>query len=861
MLVPPRIFSVAICLVCLIIPPDSYCTPSIETQPTGHSFDIDDLFVNEQIGKTALSPDGKSAAIVVIPSVTECARRRSRELVFYDDFIPEEACGEISVYSKGQTRRINTQPNTLGFFAPQWSPTGKRLALLSFDSEGGAHVWVWDGRQISKITDHPIDPYINIDAESGWDFAPFAWLSDDTLIAAVLSDGGEGADKVPVRHPGATLVPAWRAQASGEEASASTLASRVGRGNFPRSTLAKINVIDGGVRKLSTGSFTALTLSPTLDKALVTEAISNPQTAKGDLLEHLDQNIIPNGFSLGLSHSRIGVINLSQDNGTISWLPSIFDPWFSSIGRRDLDDRGAVFEGPRPTWSHDGDRVAFVARHKPQIGAPSKLFVYRFSSAQALEIQTSGLAPVSIVWAADNLLYAQFNGGDAGQECAATWCVVDSDGRSRNAFDVGLFGSDAPNRLFGVRGALWFTALNDLWAINVEEGGAVRLTDGEFGKVGGISAVSVTGDSVLVETQENNAGFIEVSSVGGLKAQRQGTRVRPAPASVVKAFGGVNGVTITEHAHSQGIDLWVQSGSAEQATKALSLNRHLLTTSPIERQLLIYEGQDGEELTGILLHSAHAAEASNAPLVVRVYPTTYSNPDLFKSSVNSRLFLNDALLPARGYAVLYPTITIKPPAAGGPLCSQFASDVLPAIDAAIADGGIDPDRIVLFGHSFGGYVVNSLMTCTDRFAAGISIAGFSDIFESYWRLPPPYKYNKHAMNADFGFHRAERSRQGVFNMGATPWTNPDIYIENSPVFHADRLNKPLLLMHGEFDAVSIAHSEKMYMAGRRLGKDVTFVRYWGVGHMWRSPGDVRDLWTKVFEFLDANGVVPNQKNR
>ena len=40
------------------------------------------------------------------------------------------------------------------------------------------------------------------------------------------------------------------------------------------------------------------------------------------------------------------------------------------------------------------------------------------------------------------------------------------------------------------------------------------------------------------------------------------------------------------------------------------------------------------------------------------------------------------------------------------------------------------------------------------------------------------------------------------------------------------------------------------MAGRRLGKDVTFIRYWGVGHIWRSPENVRNFWAEVFNFLD-----------
>ena len=73
----------------------------------------------------------------------------------------------------------------------------------------------------------------------------------------------------------------------------------------------------------------------------------------------------------------------------------------------------------------------------------------------------------------------------------------------------------------------------------------------------------------------------------------QGVRVLPAPSAAVRALGGPNGITVTEHAHSKSVDLWVQSESAELATKALSLNRYLSATLPFERERITYEGKGG----------------------------------------------------------------------------------------------------------------------------------------------------------------------------------------------------------------------------------------------------------------------------
>ena len=823
-----------------------------------HQFTVDALLSNEKIGRVYVSPEGNRTVVVVVPSRNECWSRQDGGLVIYDDYLPPEVCGDVHILSDKQIIRIGRPPNILGLFSPIWSPSGEQLAFLAYEVTGEAHIWLWDGQRVTRVTEHPIDPYLNIDALSGWDLSSFAWLDNDTLIAASISNDRIEADEVPVRHPGAALVSVWHRQASGEGASSSVLKSKVDRDALPQATIVKIDVASGSVHELATGSYTAISLSPNGQAALIVEAISNLQAPKGTLFENVTQNIIPNGFSLGLSHSRVGVIDLSQDGDAVFWLPSVYDPWFSSAGRRVLDDRAAAFKGPRPAWTGAGDRVAFVARRKPEVGAQSKLFVHDFSIDRTKEIRTSKLAPVSIAWAGDRLIYAQIHHDEAETECDATWCIIEESSEAGNAFDASLFGADVPKRVFSVGDALWFTAGGDLWAFDDEKGRARQLSDGEFGEVFGISKVAANADSVLVETEVDGEPAYMIALREGANVSRRESIRLPTSRASVRGFGGLNGVTVTEHTHSKGVDLWAQWDGDERATKIISLNSHLSGVMSFERERLDYKGGEGERLNGVLLRPAKAEEGREAPLVVRVYPKTYSDPDVFDGAANSRSFLNDAMLPAHGYAVLYPTITVTPPAEGGRLCDQFADDVIPAVEAAIAAGGVDPDRVFLFGHSFGGYIVNNLMTCTDRFAAGIAVAGFSDLFESYWRLSPPFKYSNHAMNADFGFHRAERSRQGVFNLGATPWSNPKIYMENSPVFHADKLNAPLLLIHGEFDAVSIAHSEKMYMAGRRLGKGVTFVRYWGVGHTWKSPGDIRGFWARIFRFLEEQTVRENQ---
>ncbi len=126
---------------------------------------------------------------------------------------------------------------------------------------------------------------------------------------------------------------------------------------------------------------------------------------------------------------------------------------------------------------------------------------------------------------------------------------------------------------------------------------------------------------------------------------------------------------------------------------------------------------------------------------------------------------------------------------------------------------VDPERVGCLGASYGGFMTQLILTKTDIFAAAVSHAGISSISsywgEGYWG----YAYNAVAAANSF------------------PWNRPDIYIEQSPLFYADRINTPLLLLHGEQDTnVPPGESEQMYTALKLLGKSVEYIRFAGQNH-------------------------------
>jgi dienelactone hydrolase len=140
---------------------------------------------------------------------------------------------------------------------------------------------------------------------------------------------------------------------------------------------------------------------------------------------------------------------------------------------------------------------------------------------------------------------------------------------------------------------------------------------------------------------------------------------------------------------------------------------------------------------------------------------------------------------------------------------------------------VDPGRIGCIGASFGGFMTQLLVTRTDIFAAAISHAGISDI-TSYWGE---------------GYWGALYNAVAAAN--SFPWNRPDIFVERSPLFAADKVTTPLLLLHGASDTnVPPGESEQMYTALKLLGREVEYIKYEGQNHFILDP-EKRISWSNA----------------
>ncbi len=203
------------------------------------------------------------------------------------------------------------------------------------------------------------------------------------------------------------------------------------------------------------------------------------------------------------------------------------------------------------------------------------------------------------------------------------------------------------------------------------------------------------------------------------------------------------------------------------------------------------------------------------PMIVYYYAGTTPTTRVFESTY-----------PLQTYAALgYVVYTLQPSGTVG-FGQEFSARHVNAWGKVTADeiiegtkrfcnehSFVDRSKIGCIGASYGGFMTQYLQTQTDIFAAAISHAGISAL-SSYWGEG----YWGYAYSA-------------VASAGSFPWNNPDLYIKQSPLFQADKIKTPLLLLHGNADTnVPIGESIQMYNALKLLGKTVEFVRVEGENH-------------------------------
>ncbi len=283
-------------------------------------------------------------------------------------------------------------------------------------------------------------------------------------------------------------------------------------------------------------------------------------------------------------------------------------------------------------------------------------------------------------------------------------------------------------------------------------------------------------------------------------------------------------------------NIWMSDATFESPRQITDINPHLKTIDFGTSELIEWTLEDGRTVKGILVLPPEASEENPAPMIVSVYPGSFRSPYAFNMFAFGENVggAHPGMFVSRGYALFlpnFPVQKIEP-------YKQFSDVILPGIDAAIATKKVDAERLGVIGHSFGGYTVNVLITQTTRFKAAVASAAMGNLISGYLNS-----------NSGLGTGWYETGQAG---MGGSLWEFPQRYIDGSPVFHLDKVETPLLLIHGDQDFIPFEQAQEMFIGLANLEKEVVLLKYKEADHwpgFW-SNEKLADYWERVLNWFD-----------
>jgi dienelactone hydrolase len=254
----------------------------------------------------------------------------------------------------------------------------------------------------------------------------------------------------------------------------------------------------------------------------------------------------------------------------------------------------------------------------------------------------------------------------------------------------------------------------------------------------------------------------------------------------------------------------------------------------VEYTFTLNKAKGPQKLQGSLSLPANYEKGKTYPMVVYIYEKLTNGHNSFATpSANG---FNKSVYTSNGYAVLQPDITY---ALNDPGVSAVAC-ITAAVKAAIATGVVDPKRVGLQGHSWGGYQTAFTVTQTPIFAAAVAGAPLTNMVSMYSLI---YKNSGGTNQAIF------ESSQGRF-LGSY-LDNWDAYYRNSPVNFAKNVTTPLIILHNDKDgAVDFTQGVEYYNTLRRLGKNVIMLEYIGENHGLAKRSNQFDYTIRMKEFFD-----------
>ncbi len=267
-------------------------------------------------------------------------------------------------------------------------------------------------------------------------------------------------------------------------------------------------------------------------------------------------------------------------------------------------------------------------------------------------------------------------------------------------------------------------------------------------------------------------------------------------------------------------------------------------------EMVQWTSLSGQKLKGMLFKPDGFDPAKQYPMIVNFYEQVtdefhrHRSPDFHRSQINFTFYAS------RGYVVFSPDIAYRTGYPGECAYDAIVSGVANLIDR----GFIDPKRVALQGHSWGGYQAAYLVTRTNLFACAEAGAPVANMTSAYGGI-----------RWESGLSRAFQYEHQQSRIGGSLWESPKQYIENSPLFALDKVETPVLILHNDKDgAVPWYQGIELYSGLRRLGKPAWMLNYNDEPHWPVKLQNRVDFQHRMQQFFDhylLGGAMPSWMQR